>query len=224
MGGDFYDVFRLAPNDWAVVVGDVCGKGARAASLTALARWTIRAAAVHSFMPSAVLAHLNHGAADRQPRGRRRPLLLRRVRPHGARHLRRVGHLAGAGHPRPVVVRRAGWIDVRGHVGLPLGMFDEAVPRDDRVGLGPGDALVIFTDGITEARGPRWPAFRRGVSVRHPPRLLGPRHLSRGGTIRATTCPERAISTSSVSPDSTAATSRDRFVLASCMFTRTPRA
>ncbi|MCA1823738.1 MAG: GAF domain-containing protein, partial [Frankia sp.] len=59
VGGDFYDVFRVGANDWAVVVGDVCGRGARAASLTALARWTTRAAAVHHSDPSAVLNELN---------------------------------------------------------------------------------------------------------------------------------------------------------------------
>jgi sigma-B regulation protein RsbU (phosphoserine phosphatase) len=154
VGGDFYDVFRLAPNDWGVVVGDVCGKGARAASLTALARWTIRAAAVHSFLPSAVLAHLNtllltDDHADDDDHFCTAVFARMELDTCGAWVT-----LASAGHPRPIVVRRAGWIDLRGHVGLPLGMFDDAVARDDRVGLGPGDALVMFTDGISEARGP----------------------------------------------------------------------
>lgn len=152
VGGDFYDVFRLAPDDWGVVVGDVCGKGAKAASLTALARWTIRAAAVHSYLPSRVLGDLNSLLlADAGPAADDRfcSAVFARM------ELDTCGAwvtLASAGHPRPVVVRRAGWIDVRGHAGLPLGMFDDPVARDDRVGLGPGDALVIFTDGITEAR------------------------------------------------------------------------
>ena len=152
VGGDFYDVFRLAPNDWGVVVGDVCGKGARAASLTALARWTIRAAAVHRFGPAAVLSDLNTALlTDGEPDADDHfcSAVFARV------ELDTCGAwitLASAGHPRPVVVRRAGWIDIRGHVGLPLGMFADAATADDRVGLGPGDALVVFTDGITEAR------------------------------------------------------------------------
>ncbi|HET9444438.1 MAG TPA: PAS domain-containing protein, partial [Acidimicrobiales bacterium] len=55
VGGDFFDVFRLATNEWGLAIGDVCGKGAKAAALTALARYTLRAAAGHSGLPSAVL-------------------------------------------------------------------------------------------------------------------------------------------------------------------------
>lgn len=137
-----------------MAIGDVCGKGARAASLTALARWTIRAAAVHSFLPSAVLSHLNmllrtHEDAEADDHFCSAVFARMELDTCGAWVT-----LASVGHPRPIVVCRAGWIDVRGHVGLPLGMFDDAGPRDDRVGLGPGDALVMFTDGITEARGP----------------------------------------------------------------------
>lgn len=158
VGGDFYDVFRLGPNDWGLVIGDVCGKGARAAALTARTRYTIRAAAVHHFLPSAVLAELNadlFADAEEHPwpeaDDRFASVVFARL------ELDRCGAwvtLASAGHPRPTVVRRAGWIDVRGHVGTPVGLFEEAVVADDRVGLGPGDALVFCTDGITEARSP----------------------------------------------------------------------
>lgn len=154
VGGDFFDVFRLGTNDWGVALGDVCGRGARAAALTALARWTIRAAAVRSFAPATVLADLNAALlADEgaQADDHFCSAVFARV------ELDTCGAwvtLASAGHPRPIVVRRAGWIDVRGHVALPLGMFEDAAPADDRVGLGPGDALVLLTDGITETRGP----------------------------------------------------------------------
>jgi anti-sigma regulatory factor (Ser/Thr protein kinase) len=152
VGGDFFDVFRLGPNAWGIVVGDVCGKGAGAASLTALTRYTVRAAAVHHALPSAVLEEVNTGlVADTSPEGDDRfcTVVFARL------ELDVCGAwvtLANAGHPRPTVVRRAGWIDIRGQAGTPVGMFDRAVVTDDRVGLGPGDALVICTDGITEAR------------------------------------------------------------------------
>jgi sigma-B regulation protein RsbU (phosphoserine phosphatase) len=154
VGGDFYDVFRLARHDWAIVVGDVCGHGARAAALTGLARWTVRAAAVHHFSPAETLAELNAallGAArtDDDDTGFATAVLARLELDICGAWLT----LCCAGHPRPVVVRKAGWIDVRGQSGTPVGMFDEAALEDDRVGLGPGDALVFFTDGITEARG-----------------------------------------------------------------------
>jgi sigma-B regulation protein RsbU (phosphoserine phosphatase) len=159
VGGDFYDVFRLGPNDWGLTIGDVCGKGARAASLTGLARWSIRGAAVHSFLPSAVLHDLNAVlVTDGDPEADDHYCSV----VFGRLELDTCGAwvtLASAGHPRPIVVRRAGWIDVRGHVGTPLGMFESASVGDDRVGLGPGDALFLCTDGITEARDRRGELF-----------------------------------------------------------------
>ena len=151
VGGEFFDLFRLGTNDWGMAVGDVCGRGARAAALTALARWTIRAAAVRSFAPASVLADLNAAllADDEEADDHFCSAVFARL------ELDTCGAwltLASAGHPRPIVLRRAGWIDIRGHVGLPLGLFADAAPADDRVGLGPGDALVALTDGITEAR------------------------------------------------------------------------
>ncbi|HEU0131146.1 MAG TPA: SpoIIE family protein phosphatase [Mycobacteriales bacterium] len=154
VGGDFYDVFRLAANDWAIVVGDVCGHGPRAAALTGLARWTVRAAAVHHFPPSAALAELNgallDAALDHEDDTSFATAVLARL------ELDVCGAwltLCCAGHPRPIVVRKAGWVDVRGQSGTPVGMFATPDLDDDRVGLGPGDALAFFTDGITEARG-----------------------------------------------------------------------
>ncbi|HVM03475.1 MAG TPA: ATP-binding SpoIIE family protein phosphatase, partial [Acidimicrobiales bacterium] len=152
VGGDFFDVFRLAPNAWGLAVGDVCGRGAGPASLTALTRYALRAAAVHHALPSAVLEEVNAGLVADAPLGaddRFCTVVYARL------ELDVCGAwvtLANAGHPRPVVVRRAGWIDLRGQAGTPVGMFDTAVVTDDRVGLGPGDALVFCTDGITESR------------------------------------------------------------------------
>ena len=152
VGGDFFDVFRIGPNAWGMVVGDVCGKGAGAAALTALTRYTLRAAAVHHALPSAVLEEVNAGLVADCPPGvddRFCTVAFARL------ELDVCGAwvtLATAGHPRPTVVRRAGWIDLRGQAGTPVGMFETTEVTDDRVGLGPGDALVFWTDGITEAR------------------------------------------------------------------------
>ena len=150
VGGDFFDVFRLGANDWGVAIGDVCGKGAPAAALTALARYSLRAAAVHNFDPADVLRELNTAVlADETMDGRFCSVVFARL------ELDVCGAwitLACAGHPRPIVVRRAGWIDVRGMPGMLLGLFDEPELAVDRVGLGPGDSLVFCTDGITEAR------------------------------------------------------------------------
>lgn len=153
VGGDFFDVFRLGPNDWGILLGDVCGKGARPASLAALARWAIRAAAVHHFSPSAVLADVNSvfaaDAADGADDDSYCSTVFARL------ELDRCGAwltVANCGHPQPVLVRRSGRIEPRSLPTQPVGLFETIEPRDDRVGLGPGDSLVFYTDGITEAR------------------------------------------------------------------------
>jgi phosphoserine phosphatase RsbU/P len=150
VGGDFFDVFRLGINDWAVVVGDVCGKGARAASLTALSRWTVRSAAAHSFAPSAVLRELNDALlADGDDDDHFCTAVFGRL------ELDTCGAwltVATSGHPQPILVRRNGLVERRCAPSLPLGMFPNVAPVDDRVGLGAGDALVLYTDGIVEAR------------------------------------------------------------------------
>ena len=81
VGGDFYDCFPTGGGDWALVIGDVCGKGAEAAAVTALARYTVRASAtLHSDRPQVVLRGPQRGDP---PRGRRQPLLHRAL--HRAR-------------------------------------------------------------------------------------------------------------------------------------------
>jgi sigma-B regulation protein RsbU (phosphoserine phosphatase) len=151
VGGDFFDVFRLASNDWAVVLGDACGKGPRAASLAALARWSVRASSVHHFEPSAVLDDLNAvlyaEGGDQDDHFCSVAFARLELDTCGAWIT-----LASGGHPLPMLVRATGAVEQRGRAGLPVGMFDAITTVDDRVGLGPGDALVFYTDGITEAR------------------------------------------------------------------------
>jgi serine phosphatase RsbU (regulator of sigma subunit) len=151
VGGDFYDVFRLGVNDWGLAIGDVCGKGAEAATLTALVRYTLRAAAVHNRQPTDVLAEVNRAVLAEGTGERFCSAVFARL------ELDRCGAwvtMCSAGHPRPVVVRRAGWVDVRAHPGMLLGLYPESDLglMEDTVGLGPGDAIVFCTDGITEAR------------------------------------------------------------------------
>jgi PAS domain S-box-containing protein len=157
VGGDFYDVFRLGPNRWGIAMGDVCGRGAQAAARTALVRYTLRAVAASGDGPADALRRLNTAVvAEPDAEDRFCATVFGHV------ELDRCGAwvtLACAGHPRPVVVRRAGWIDLRGQPGSLIGLFDEVDVTADRVGLGPGDSLVFFTDGITEARNPAGDQF-----------------------------------------------------------------
>jgi sigma-B regulation protein RsbU (phosphoserine phosphatase) len=161
VGGDFFDVFRLSSNDWGIVLGDVCGRGARPASLAALARWTIRASSVHQFSPSDVLRDVNavfvadEGGApgvvddDAESDTHYCSAVFARLQLDTCGAWMTV---ANAGHPPPVLVRRSGKVEARTSAAFPIGLFDTLDPVDDRIGLGPGDALVLYTDGITETR------------------------------------------------------------------------
>jgi phosphoserine phosphatase RsbU/P len=148
VGGDFYDVFELGGGEWAFAVGDVRGKGVEAAVVTALVRHTIRAAAVHEQEPSEVLRVVNHvllrDATDRFCTAA--VVLLRRSDAGWT------ARSASAGHPLPLVVRADGGVQPAGGPGTLLGVFPELTIADATIDLGVGDAVVLYTDGVTEAR------------------------------------------------------------------------
>ncbi len=150
VGGDLYDLFAV-DDAWAVVVGDVCGKGAEAAALTAMVRYTIRAEAEHHAGPTEVLVALNDAILRHQTDGRFCTVLLGRLRTHGGGASIR---LACAGHPQPVLLRASGEVEPVPCRGRLLGIVSEASAPAVDVELAPGDAIVCFTDGVTEARGP----------------------------------------------------------------------
>ena len=162
VGGDFYDVFPLERDSWGIVVGDVCGKGPEAATLTAFARYTVRAAAVHHSQPSRAIATLNQAVLrdDRYEPGRFLTLVFARVRPlaDGAELTLSLG-----GHPQPLVVRANGDVEAVGEPGSLVGVVQVPDLTDSVVRLGPGDALLCFTDGVTDVR--------RGRDVFGEPRL-----------------------------------------------------
>ncbi|HEX6116425.1 MAG TPA: MASE1 domain-containing protein [Solirubrobacterales bacterium] len=147
IGGDFYDLFQTGPSEWDGVIGDVCGKGPAAASLTGLARHTLRAVAEQSRLPSEALRRLNQAVID-QGEG---PSFL--TASYARLATSREGHLvtiANAGHPPPIVVRGEGELEDAGGAGMLLGVFAEPVLEDHQIALVPGDALVFFTDGLVE--------------------------------------------------------------------------
>ena len=147
VGGDLYDLFPV-DGDWALVLGDVCGKGAEAAALTSMVRFTIRAEVVHHESPGEVLGLLN-AAILRQHRDVRFCTVL-----HG--RLRADGRLtlASAGHPPPLLRRADGTVEAVASSGPLLGVLPEVEHPDVSVELKPGDVLVSYTDGVTEGRGP----------------------------------------------------------------------
>jgi len=147
VGGDFYDVFRTGSQTWGIVLGDVCGKGAAAAVVTALARYTVRAEALHVSSPAAVLAGLHRALLTYYPQTFCTVLfLLLEPVPEGHR-LR----MATGGHPLPLCRRADGTIETLGRPGSFLGMEETASVTESTAILSPGDMVVLYTDGVTEA-------------------------------------------------------------------------
>jgi PAS domain S-box-containing protein len=148
VGGDFYDCFATGAGDWALVIGDVCGKGAEAAAVTALARYTLRAAALHTRRPRTVLEQLNEALLRDRRDYRFCTVLYVSLTP---RDDRLSACVAAGGHPLPVVVRASGEVETVGTPGSLLGIVDVPELTEQSVELAPGDALVLYTDGVTEA-------------------------------------------------------------------------
>jgi PAS domain S-box-containing protein len=151
VGGDFYDAFELDDKSWAVVIGDVCGKGAVAAALTALVRYTLRAIATPEKRPSETLRQLNDAILRQRSDGRFCTVAYARLTPvdGGARI-----EVSNGGHPLPLVVRRDGRAELAGEPGTLLGVVPDPRLSDVEVELGSGDTFVLYTDGITEAGAP----------------------------------------------------------------------
>ena len=151
VGGDFYDVFDTGTSGWAAVIGDVCGKGPEAAAVTALARYTLRAAAMRERVPSRILATLNE-AMLRQRSDRRFCTVLYASVDGTANGLEL--RFASGGHPLPLVVRADGSVSEAGTPGTLLGIVPDPDLTDDVIELQPGDAAILYTDGVTDAAAP----------------------------------------------------------------------
>jgi sigma-B regulation protein RsbU (phosphoserine phosphatase) len=149
VGGDFYDVFELPDGQWAVAIGDVCGKGPEAAAITGLARNVLRLLGRDGIAPPAVLRRLNTAILDLGDRGRFCTATMATVRasPAGLTVC-----LSVAGHPPPVLVTAAGRASLVGTNGSLLGVFTDVDVSADELILAPGDVLVFYTDGVTERR------------------------------------------------------------------------
>jgi phosphoserine phosphatase RsbU/P len=149
--GDFCDVFPSTRGTWGMVVGDVCGKGVAAAKGTALARYALRAVARRQTRPSLILADLNQVLLD-WPTDDPRFLtaIYAAVRPvRGGAMVR----ISSAGHPLALVRAANGRVREFGRPGALLGVLANPELYDSQRLLRPGDSLIMFSDGVTEARG-----------------------------------------------------------------------
>jgi sigma-B regulation protein RsbU (phosphoserine phosphatase) len=152
VGGDFYDVFQTPGGAWALVIGDVSGKGAEAAAVTALARHTIRTAFLTDAGPPEVLATLNRAMFVGLQSGIPRHFctaLVATIEPtrDGFRLT-----ASSAGHPPPLLLRGATPEELPAAGGPPVGWHGAAAYASAATTLRPGDALVLYTDGLSEAR------------------------------------------------------------------------
>ena len=143
-------MFATEGGEWACVIGDVCGKGPEAAAVTALARHTLRAVASHEHVPSRILRRLSDAMREQRPDGRFVSVAYARVRQVGP-ELASL-QLSLGGHP-PALLRRAdGSVESIGEPGTLLGIVDAPTLADVDVRLTAGDALVLYTDGVTDVR------------------------------------------------------------------------
>lgn len=151
IGGDFYDVFPIADGCWMVVMGDVCGKGAEAAAITALARYTMRAAAIRDEAdPCSVLTRLNEALLAQREDLRFVSAVCGFLEPlaGGGADL----SVCVAGHVPPLRVGVDGAVTpVAGGAGGVLGIWDPVELEQERVELAPGERLVLYTDGVLDA-------------------------------------------------------------------------
>jgi serine phosphatase RsbU (regulator of sigma subunit) len=160
VGGDFYDVLEHGAERWMLMIGDVCGKGPRAAGVTALARHTLRAAAMSGQSSPEMLGTL-HRALRLQPPGADLCtvcLVMLECTPRRARL-----KIALAGHPPPLLIDADGQARPIGRPGTLLGVLDSIEIAETGVELCPGETLLLYTDGVPEAGRSERPLGEEGL-------------------------------------------------------------
>lgn len=158
VGGDFYDFWEVG-EDWLMMIGDVTGKGVGAAALTSLVRYTARAASEFDARPSEILARID-AALRRRPVVSLCTALCLRLSRDGAT-------LSVGGHPLPLCLGDDGIAEVGEH-GTLLGALEHTRWPEVQVALRPGQSLVAFTDGVTDAigeGGERWGTERLAAAL-----------------------------------------------------------
>jgi sigma-B regulation protein RsbU (phosphoserine phosphatase) len=150
VGGDFYDVFALGEGQWAVLLGDVCGKGVEAAVVSALVRQSVRALMTAGLSPAETAADL-HQLLDRDASGSFCTMVAMRLRAvDGGWHV----EIANCGHPPVLRLGQGDAVTGIEHTGPLVGLLPDPSYAQTEIDLGPGEVLVLYTDGVTEARTP----------------------------------------------------------------------
>jgi serine phosphatase RsbU (regulator of sigma subunit) len=173
VGGDFYDLFDTGRDSWAFAVGDVSGKGTAAAVVTGLARHTLRAVARLFDEPQEVLGFLNGALLRHDGPPAFCTVACALVRPADGGGLRVC--VSSGGHPFPFVLRGSGALEPLELTGTMLGVAEDPQLDTAEILLGAGDALVLYTDGVIDARAPGGERFGEA-------RLQGALRAAAGGT------------------------------------------
>ena len=149
IGGDFFDVFSVGEDKYAMVVGDVSGKGAEAAARTAMAKYMLRAFAMRNPKPSSALYYLNNALTHDLEADRFATLVYGVFDTTSKRWT-----IARGGHPPPLVLRAAtGKVEVYEDLqGSILGAFEDMQFQQESFDMAAGDVILLYTDGIIEAR------------------------------------------------------------------------
>jgi sigma-B regulation protein RsbU (phosphoserine phosphatase) len=166
VGGDFYDYFFIDEHRLAFAIGDVTGKGVPAALFMAVSRTLLRATAARGSSPGACLASVNDALCAEDVGGMFVTCF------YGVLDTRTGSiEMCNAGHNPPYILRADGSVEPTPQVGgFMLGMFPETVYESTTVDLGPGDSLVLYTDGVTEAVNPtdeQYEEERLEATLRH---------------------------------------------------------
>lgn len=151
VGGDTYDVIEVPGGQWMVLIADVCGMGPEAASISALTRHTARAAAITNPDPGHVLSTVNAALLQQATAGRLKfvTACCALLTPHRRGATVRI---AVAGHPPPLLRSPDGTVTQVGSTGRLLGVFPDVDHGQASVDLEAGSILLLYTDGVTEAR------------------------------------------------------------------------
>ena len=147
VGGDYYDLVDVGGGEYLVVIADVAGKGVPAALLASMVQASVRTQAQDKKPMGELMGRLNRLVYDATPEDRFATCFLARVGGKGPTF-----HFANAGHNYPIVLPAAGGWRYLEEGGLPLGIAPEHLYEQGSAQLEPGDSLLLYTDGITDAR------------------------------------------------------------------------
>jgi sigma-B regulation protein RsbU (phosphoserine phosphatase) len=152
VGGDFYDYVDLPTEQFGFIVGDVAGKGSPAALLAAAVLGMFSAEATYQVSAAPLMTRLNHGLFRRAIEARFLTSFYGMLSPNGSLTY------CNAGHNAPLLVTASG-IRRLETGGVVLGLFDHAQFEEETLTLQPGDLIVMFSDGVTEAMNPEGEEF-----------------------------------------------------------------